>query len=206
MALDFNCQFAYPSGFSIALAFRAEEGVTALCGPSGAGKTTVLNLIAGVLRPRSGSIRLGDRVLFDSDTRVNLPLHQRRLGYVFQDYQLFPHLTVRRNVQYGAKRSAGSKVSFDRLVEILALGPLLDRYPKTLSGGEQQRVALGRAIAGGSEFLLLDEPLSALDAERKSGILEYLETILGEFKLPAIVVTHDGQLLERLGATRIEIV
>lgn len=205
MALEFNCQFSYTSGFAIALSFRAEEGVTALCGPSGAGKTTVLNLIAGILRPRSGTIQRNDRVLFDSASRVNIPLHSRRIGYVFQDYQLFPHLTVRQNLEYGSRRSKLPPTNRDRLVEILAVDALLNRYPKTLSGGEQQRVALGRAIASGSEFLLLDEPVSALDAERKSGVTNYLETTLREFGLSAIVVSHDEVMLEKLRATRIQI-
>jgi molybdate transport system ATP-binding protein len=205
MPLEFDCEFSYPSGFHLALAFRAEEGVTGLCGPSGAGKTTVLNLIAGVLRPCRGTIRLRDRILFDSQSRTNMPLHRRRFGYVFQDFLLFPHLTVDNNLKYGARRTKAPAADFSRLLEILELGPLLDRYPKTLSGGEQQRVALGRAIATGSQFLLLDEPVSALDAGRKSGVLDYLEALLREFRTSALIVSHDASSLERLGAKRISI-
>jgi molybdate transport system ATP-binding protein len=205
MSLHFHCRFAYPSGFRLELSFCADVGVTALWGPSGAGKTTVLNLIAGVLRPDFGAIRLGDRTLFDSEQRIDVPLHLRRIGYVFQDYQLFPHLTVAQNLAYGAKRSKQTTIPQERLIEILGLGPLLKQYPRTLSGGEQQRVALGRALASGPELLLLDEPVSALDMDRKSSILSYLETVLCEFQLPAVIVSHDAAILERLNARRIEL-
>lgn len=205
MTLAFNCRFAYPAGFELALSFRAEEGVTALCGPSGAGKTTVLNLIAGVLRPHQGTIELGERVLFDSKSQIDTPLYRRSIGYVFQDYQLFPHLSVEQNLRFGAKRTKRPTVNIERLIEILALETLLNRYPKSLSGGEQQRVALGRAIASGPELLLLDEPVSALDLATKATILDYLELVLREFQFPAIVVSHDAATLDRLGAKRVQL-
>jgi molybdate transport system ATP-binding protein len=205
ITLKFQGEFAYPSGFRLEFAFESPGPVTALWGPSGAGKTTLLNLIAGVLTPRSGQISVGERTYFDSKTRLNLPLHQRRLGYVFQDFQLFPHLTVEGNLRYGARRSPAPLAEFQRLIEVLDLAPLLKRFPGTLSGGEKQRTALGRAIAGNPELLLLDEPLSALDLPRKAGIVDYLSEVLREFQIPTLLVTHDEALLQSLNARRIEI-
>jgi molybdate transport system ATP-binding protein len=189
--LHFDCRFEYPGGFRLELAFTAGEGVTALVGPSGSGKTTTLALIAGLLTPTCGRIALGERVFFDAKQQIDLAPEARAIGLVFQDYQLFPHLTIADNLRYGLLRSPSHRHDFGHLVEVLELSPLLDRYPATLSGGERQRTALGRAILRGPELLLLDEPLSALDSELKSSIRHYLRRTLAEYRLPTLLVTHN---------------
>src|SRR5262245_28963982 len=196
--LHFDCRFRYDTGFRLDFAFDAGAGVTALVGPSGSGKTTVLNLIAGLLQPASGTIRLQESLLFDAAERVNLPPERRHVGYVFQDYQLFPHFAVADNLRYGQRRSAGNGVSFDRIVEILELGGVVRRYPMSLSGGQKQRVALGRALLRSPQLLLLDEPLSALDAELRASIAEYLSRAIAEFKMPTLLVTHDQESVAAL--------
>jgi molybdate transport system ATP-binding protein len=196
--LHFDCVLRYEGGFEVAAGFEAGSGVTALFGPSGAGKSTVLALIAGVLRPQRGRIRLGDRVLTDAAARVFVPPERRRLGVVFQDHLLFPHLTVRRNLQFGQGRHAARKVDFGRLVEVLELGGLLERLPAALSGGQRQRVALGRALLCGPELLLMDEPLAALDRELKDRVLTYLERALAEWRVPTLFVSHDRNDVRRL--------
>ena len=198
--LSFDCRFHYPSGFSLDFAFEAERGLTALVGPSGSGKTTTLHLIAGLLQPLTGRIALGDRVLFDAEARINLPIEQRRVGVVFQDYQLFPHLSVASNLRFGLRRSPTNQFDFARLVEVLELGPLLQRYPHALSGGQKQRVALGRAIAANPAMLLLDEPVSALDEELKASVLRYLVQSLRDFPIPTLMITHDRRSIELLAA------
>jgi molybdate transport system ATP-binding protein len=198
--LSFACQFRYPSGFSLDFAFSAERGLTALVGPSGSGKTTTLHLIAGLLQPQAGRIALGERVLFDARARVNLPMEQRRVGLVFQDYQLFPHLSVASNLRFGLRRSHTNQLDFNHLVEVLELGPLLHRYPHALSGGQKQRVALGRAIAANPAILLLDEPVSALDEDLKASVWRYLVQSLQEFPIPTLLITHDRQSIAMLDA------
>ena len=195
--LRFNCRFAYPSGFALNLAFEIQEGITALVGPSGSGKTTTLHLIAGILRPASGQIILGERTLFDSGGRIDLPAYRRNIGLVFQDYQLFPHLTVEGNLRYGAARSARPRSDLSHLIDVLELTALLKRYPGSLSGGQRQRVALGRAIAAAPSILLLDEPVSALDDALKSSAFEALSKTLEQFPIPTLLVTHDLPLVER---------
>ena len=170
------------SSFDLAVAFEAPKGITGLFGPSGAGKTSVIRAVAGLLRPDAGRIVLGDRVLLGDG--VNLPPHLRRIGYVFQEPRLFPHLTVQQNLTYGGRHS------FAQVVEMLGIGSLLARRPAALSGGEAQRVALGRALMSGAEMLLLDEPLAALDAPRKAEILPYLETLRDHAKIPMLYVSH----------------
>jgi molybdate transport system ATP-binding protein len=203
--LSFDCRFRYPSGFALDLSFDATANVTALVGPSGAGKTTTLHLIAGLARPSEGRIALGDRVLFDSRARVNIPIEQRRIGLVFQDYQLFPHLTVDANLRYGYRRAHAAQRELAHLLEVLELGPLLKRYPQSLSGGQRQRVAFGRALASHPAMLLLDEPVSALDDELKSNVLGYLARTLDEFKTPTLLVTHDVDSIGLLNAELIRI-
>jgi molybdate transport system ATP-binding protein len=198
--LRFDCQFRYATGFALQFAFTAEQGITALVGPSGSGKTTVLKLIAGLLRPVSGSIQLGERCLVDTAKSICLPPEQRAMGLVFQDYQLFPHLNVRQNLEYGLKRRAISnhtgRVQWQHVLEVLELAALLERHPHSLSGGEQQRVALGRAILSHPRMLLLDEPLSALDASLRNTVGSWLANVITEFQLPTLLVSHDPTPVE----------
>lgn len=189
-------------GFALEVDFDAPPGVTALFGRSGSGKSSVVNAVAGLLRPDRGRIRLGDVVLMDSDRGVMLPPHRRRMGYVFQDGRLFPHLTVRQNLTYGrwfAPKTAG--VEFDRIVDLLGIEPLLPRRPGALSGGEKQRVAIGRAILSNPRLLLMDEPLAALDEGRKAEILPYLERMRDELALPILYVSHSLAEVARLATT-----
>lgn len=190
-------------GFSLSVAFSAPGGVTALFGHSGAGKTTIVRAVSGLLRPQGGRIELDGEVLFDAQARVWVPPHRRRVGYVFQDARLFPHLTVRRNLLYGqrfAQRGA-TGAEFGRIVEMLGIGALLDRRPGALSGGEKQRVALGRAILSRPRMLLMDEPLAALDDARKAEILTYLERLRDETRLPILYVSHSVSEVARLATT-----
>jgi len=187
--------------FRLAAAFSSETaGVTALYGRSGSGKTTLVGALAGLLRPRRGSIRLDGQPLFDSQTRVNLPPERRRLGYVFQEGRLFPHLSVAGNLTYGMKRvpEAERFLAVDTVVELLALGALLPRRPATLSGGEKQRVALGRALLAQPRLLLLDEPLASLDQAMKDEVLPFLERLRDEVRLPMIYVSHQMSEVVRL--------
>lgn len=189
-------------GFSLDLAFAAPPGVTALFGQSGAGKTSIVNAIAGLLRPDQGRISLDGTVLLDTAHSVAIPPHKRRIGYVFQEGRLFPHLTVRQNITYGAW-FAGRSTTADtaRIVELMAIGALLARRPGTLSGGEKQRVALARAILSQPRMLLMDEPLSALDDARKAEVLPYLERLRDETRLPILYVSHSAAEIARLATT-----
>ncbi len=175
--------------------FEAPAGATAIFGRSGAGKTTIIRAVSGLLRPDSGRIAIDGRTVFDSETGVFVPPHKRRIGYVFQEGRLFPHMTVQSNLTYGGQHD------FDRLVDVLGLRSLLSRRPATLSGGERQRVALGRALMSRPDLLLLDEPLAALDAGRKAEILPYLERLRDEGGVPMIYVSHDISEIARLAST-----
>ena len=189
--------------FSLAAKFETESGATALFGPSGAGKTTLVNMVAGLVTPDRGRIAVGDTVLFDSAAQVNLPVHRRRIGYVFQEGRLFPHLTVARNLDYG-RRMNGLSVSpeeRDRVIELLDIRPLLDRRPGKLTGGERQRVAVGRALLMRPRLLLLDEPLASLDARRKADILPYLERLRDEAGVPMIYVSHQASEVRRIASS-----
>ncbi len=169
-------------------------GVTAFFGPSGAGKSTALNVIAGLLRPKSGRVTFGDRVLFDSASGVHVPPSKRRIGMVFQEARLFPHMTVERNLTYGAPNKDG----VPDMAALLGLEGLLTRQPATLSGGEAQRVALGRALLSKPDILLMDEPLSALDQARKEELLPYFERLRDQSNLPIIYVSHAMDEVARL--------
>ena len=185
--------------FRLDAAFTGGERVTALFGPSGAGKSTILRLIAGLIRPDEGRIVLAGRTVFDSPAGLNLPARQRRVGLVFQDGLLFPHLSVRQNLLYGPwVRRAPKPAAFDRTVEILDIAKLLDRAPRRLSGGERQRVAIGRALLSDPAVLLMDEPVSAVDQERRAEILPYLASLTQEFPIPMIYVSHALEEVERL--------
>jgi molybdate transport system ATP-binding protein len=176
------------------------RGLFALFGRSGAGKTTLINLMAGLARPDSGRIVLDDRILFDSKGGINLPPERRRIGYVFQEGRLFPHMNVRRNLLFGRRRAPAENaaVPLEEIVTLLGIGHLLDRWPSGLSGGEKQRVAIGRALLANPRLLLLDEPLAALDGERKAEILPYIERLRDEINLPIVYVSHDPAEILRL--------
>lgn len=194
------------SGTNLDVQFSAPPGLTVLYGASGSGKTTVVNAVAGLLRPEQGRIVLGGEVLGDTSRNHWSPPHKRGLGYVFQEARLFPHLTVRQNLAFGAwfarNRPAPKGVArFDQVVEMLGIGPLLTRRPATLSGGEKQRVAIGRALLARPRMLLADEPLAALDQARKSEILPYFERLRDEVALPILYVCHAPEELARLATT-----
>ncbi|HKY96102.1 MAG TPA: molybdenum ABC transporter ATP-binding protein [Kiloniellales bacterium] len=187
--------------FLLAAAFTSQaDGVTALYGRSGSGKTSLVGALAGLLRPQRGRIRLDGRTLFDSALRTNLPPERRRLGYVFQEGRLFPHLSVAANLAYGLKRVPPAErfLAFDAVVDLLALSGLLQRRPATLSGGEKQRVALGRALLAQPRLLLLDEPLASLDQAMKDEVLPFLERLRDDLKLPMIYVSHQMGEVVRL--------
>lgn len=198
--LSLECRYRHPSGFGIDVAFETDARVTALFGPSGCGKTSVLMLIAGLLRPQTGRIRLGDRTLADSGSKIFLAPERRSIGLVFQDHCLFPHLSVEENLRYGLRRRrrAQQRIEFDRVVETLELGELLRRAPRALSGGERQRVALGRALLASPDLLLLDEPLAALDEALKERILNYFERVVERWQIPLIYVSHNVAEVQRL--------
>ncbi|WDS37537.1 molybdenum ABC transporter ATP-binding protein [Pseudoxanthomonas sp.] len=186
-------------GFNRSVRIASDARVLALTGPSGAGKTSVLNAISGLLRPQSGRITVDGRVLFDSSQRIDLPVHRRRIGYVFQDARLFPHMDVQRNLRYGNHaRTGAQQFGFDAVVELLGIAPLLQRRPRNLSGGEAQRVAIGRALLSQPALLLLDEPLSALDAKRRGELIPYLRRVCTETGLPMLYVSHQPDEVQQL--------
>jgi len=189
--------------FQLAARFEAGGGVTALFGRSGSGKTTLVNLIAGLARPDTGTIRVGDTVLFDAARGIDVPVHLRAVGYVFQDGRLFPHLSVKANLLYGTRfgRRGGRDGKLDEIAALLDIAPLLARRPADLSGGEKQRVAIGRALLSEPQLLLMDEPLAALDAARKAEILPYIERLRDETRLPLVYVSHAEDEVARLADT-----
>lgn len=201
MTLTFQMRHTFPA-LVLDVAFAAPRGITVLFGRSGSGKTTVVQAVAGLLRPDEGRIVADDTVLLDRALGINLPPHQRRLGYVFQDARLFPHLTVRQNLRYGRwftrKHATAQAMDETAIIEILGIGPLLSRRPGSLSGGEKQRVAIGRAILGNPRLLLMDEPLAALDTARKAEILPCLEQLRDELGLTILYVSHSLAEVTRL--------
>jgi molybdate transport system ATP-binding protein len=186
--------------FTLDVAFESDARVLALFGPSGSGKTTVLNVIAGLVQPQFARVSVAGKVL--TDTRVNTTVapHRRRIGYVFQESRLFPHLTVRQNLLYGRwfTPRAERYGNLDEVVALLGLSPLLARNPHNLSGGEKQRVAIGRALLASPHLLLMDEPLSSLDAARKAETLPYIERLRDELRIPIVYVSHNLDEVERL--------
>lgn len=189
-------------GFSLDIAFEAPAGVTALFGASGAGKTTVVNAVAGLTRPDRGRVISEGTVLLDTEARIFTPPNRRRIGYVFQEARLFPHLDVRANLLFGARYAprGATGPEFARVVEMLGIGPLLARRPASLSGGEKARVAIGRALLSKPRFLLMDEPLAALDAPRRAEILPFLER-LRDTGLPVLYISHSVAEVARLADT-----
>jgi molybdate transport system ATP-binding protein len=191
-------------GFALDITFAVDgSGVTALFGPSGAGKTSVVNAVAGLFRPREGRIAVEGRTVLDTRKGVFVPARARRTGYVFQDSRLFPHMSVDDNLRFGLRRAATpvGEGAVAHIVDMLGLGSLLARRPRTLSGGEKSRVALGRALLAAPDILLLDEPLAALDAARRGEILPYLERLRDETKLPMLYVSHAVDEVARLADT-----
>lgn len=190
----------------VAVDFAASDGLTALWGPSGAGKTSVLNMVAGLLKPDAGRIAVGGQVLFDADAGIDVPVQDRRAGYVFQDGRLFPHLRVRDNLIYGADRAGeGALMGLDEAAAFLGIAHLLERWPRSLSGGEAQRVAIGRALLSAPRLLLMDEPLAALDRARREEVLRVIERLRDEVRLPILYVSHDRAEVERLAGMIVEI-
>ena len=193
--------------FTLAARFESGAGVTALFGPSGAGKTTIANMIAGLVTPDRGRIALDDMTLFDDAQRINVPVHRRRIGYVFQEGRLFPHMTVAQNLDYGrwmcgVKKDAAER---ERVVALLDLGAILNRRPGKLSGGERQRVAVGRALLMRPRLLLLDEPLASLDAGRKAEILPYLVRLRDEARIPMVYVSHQPDEVRTIATSVVRI-
>lgn len=191
------------AGFTLDADFRAPAGVTVLFGRSGSGKTTIVNAVAGLLMPDEGRITSDGWTLLDTQRRIRLKPHRRRIGYIFQEGRLFPHLTVRQNLAYGAWFAPKDAPQEDmpRVIEMLGIGPLLDRRPGALSGGEKQRVAIGRALLSAPRLILADEPLAALDEARKSEILPYFERLRDEVNVPILYVSHSASEVARLATT-----
>ncbi|MFP4423187.1 MAG: molybdenum ABC transporter ATP-binding protein [Desulfococcaceae bacterium] len=190
--------------FRVDAAFTAREaGVTALFGHSGAGKTSIISMVAGLAKPDAGRIVVNGRVIFDGAAGVNLPPEKRRFGYVFQDGRLFPHLSVRGNLNYGWKRVRGRerRIGFDSVVDLLGIGHLLDRIPAKLSGGEKQRVAIGRSLLASPDLLLMDEPLASLDAARKAEVMPFIARLPRELDIPILYVTHSVDEILNLADT-----
>ncbi len=201
--IEIDVSLARGTGFRLEAQFTApERGVTSLFGRSGAGKSTIIHMVAGTVTPDRGVIRVGDAVFFDKARGTDMPMEQRRVGYVFQDARLFPHMKVETNLRYGERRAGSDRrIGFDAVVGMLGIGHLLARRPHTLSGGERQRVAIGRALLSQPRLLLMDEPLAALDEQRKAEILPYLERLRDELHLPILYVSHSLEEVLRLSDT-----
>lgn len=202
MTLDVNLRHTL-GNFSLDVRFNAPAGLTVLFGESGAGKSSVINAVAGLLRPERGRIELNGRLLLDTATGVSVPTHKRRIGYVFQDDRLFPHLTVQQNIHYGRRFAArdAPALDADRIIRMLGIEALLARRPAGLSGGEKQRVSIARALLCGPELILADEPLAALDEARKAEILPYFERLRDELQIPLLYVSHSLPEVARLATT-----
>jgi molybdate transport system ATP-binding protein len=190
--------------FRLSARFVSQPGVTALFGRSGSGKTTLVNIVGGLIRPTRGRIAVDGQTLVDSERQLFVPKHRRRIGYVFQDSRLFPHLNVRQNLLYGrwfSRGNGGAAADFDSVVELLGIASLLDRPPDLLSGGEKQRVAIGRALLAHPRLLLMDEPLASLDEARRAEILPYIERLRDKAGVPILYVSHSVAEVARLATT-----
>jgi molybdate transport system ATP-binding protein len=204
LAVDIRHRFG---SFQLEACFVSDGRLTAFFGRSGSGKTTLVNIIAGVVRPDRGRIVLDDRPLVDTERRIFVPKHRRRVGYVFQEGRLFPHLTVRQNLLFGRwfTPKAERTIALDQVLDLLGIGHLLDRRPGALSGGEKQRVAIGRALLTSPRLLLLDEPLASLDETRKEDILPFIERLRDEAQVPIVYVSHSLAEVTRLATTVVAI-
>lgn len=203
MSFDLDVRRRMNADTEISIAFASTSGLTALFGPSGSGKSTILAMIAGLLRPDAGHIRVsGDRLFGDG---IDVAPEHRRCGYIFQDARLFPHYRVRANLLYGARRAKGAGLGLGEVCAFLGIDHLLDRWPQTLSGGEAQRVAMGRALLSGPAFLLMDEPLASLDQARRHEIMSLIERVRDTLRLPILYVSHDRGEVDRLAGTVIEL-
>ena len=200
LTVDIECRLG---AFRLKTAFRAEQGVTSLFGRSGAGKTSLANAIAGILRPERGRIDIDGETVFDAEHGIDVPTSRRRIGYVFQEGRLFPHLSVLQNLRYAWLFAPEARRAdrFEHVVELLGLDRLLERRPGNLSGGEKQRVAIGRALLSDPRLLVMDEPLASLDAHRRNEILQYIELMRDEVKIPIIYVSHTVEEVVRLADT-----
>ncbi len=177
--------------FDVLIKEQFDNGITGIYGPSGSGKTSLLHAISGLLHPQKGSIKIDDAVVFSSDNKTFVPVNKRNIGYVFQEGRLFPHMTIKKNLMYGKKKNEKQLLSFDEVVELLQLKLMLDRKPSSVSGGERQRTALGRALLSNPRLLLLDEPFSAVDVRLREQILPFLIRIHKKTQIPLLVVSHD---------------
>ncbi|MEL6255847.1 MAG: molybdenum ABC transporter ATP-binding protein [Bacteroidota bacterium] len=179
------------NNFDLEIRETFAEGITGIYGPSGAGKTSMLQAIAGLVKPKKGYIQIGGKALFDARQKLHIPIEKRHIGYVFQEGRLFPHMTVEKNLRYGQKKNGNHQVSFEEVVELLKLDRLLDRKITQISGGESQRTALGRSLLSSPDLLLLDEPFSAVDMVLRKQILPFIIRIQQKFRIPILVVSHD---------------
>jgi len=205
MSFEVTVRRRFASGAEVEARFASGAGLTALFGPSGAGKTSVLAMIAGLLRPDAGRIVVSGETLFDGAAGIDVAPERRACGYVFQDARLFPHYRVRGNLLYGAKaRGTGGALRLGEVTGFLGIAHLLDRWPRTLSGGEAQRVAIGRALLSGARFLLMDEPLASLDMARREEIMALIERVRDELGLPILYVSHDRAEVARLAGQVVE--
>ena len=203
MSLDVDVEHARGS-FQLRARFTAAPGLTALFGRSGSGKTSIVDIVGGLIRPARGKVIVDGQVLVDTERRVFVPAHRRRIGYVFQDSRLFPHLSVRHNLLYGrwfARGNGGAAADLGAVVDLLGIGHLLDRQPDSLSGGEKQRVAIGRALLAKPLLVLMDEPLASLDEARRAEILPYIERLRDEAGVPILYVSHSVAEVARLATT-----
>jgi molybdate transport system ATP-binding protein len=202
MSLDVDIDLQRES-FRLAAKFSAAPGLTALFGRSGSGKTSLVDIVGGLIKPTRGRVAVDGQVLVDTERGVFVPKHKRRIGYVFQDSRLFPHLSVRSNLLYGRwfTKDADDTATLDSVVELLGIGPLLQRKPESLSGGEKQRVAIGRALLAHPRLLLMDEPLASLDEQRRAEILPYIERLRDEAGVPILYVSHSVAEVARLATT-----
>lgn len=204
LSFDITIRF---NGFELATQFHDDVRMLAIIGRSGIGKTSLLNALAGLIKPARGFIKLQDDILFDSARGIHVPAYQRHIGYVFQDARLFPHLSVKHNLDYASYLARHRQAVIDpaRLIDLLGLGPLLKRRPYSLSGGEQQRVGIARALLSAPRLLLLDEPLSAIDKARREAISTMLLDIKRETSVPMILVSHNAEDIARLSDAQLSL-